>query len=75
MFLFHSRKKTSNAQRPTSNTEIQKSAFGVLCSIVGRSAYSLHPLWDLDAEKIQAALQHARCKIAQRQTRTARRFL
>jgi hypothetical protein len=44
MLLFHSRKKTSNAQRLTSNTEIENpiSAFGVF----------LHPFRHFDPEQI-----------------------
>src|SRR5262245_29201948 len=48
MLLFHSRKKTSNAQRLTSNTEMrnQSSASGVA------ARYFLHPLRHFNAEKI-----------------------
>src|SRR5215472_6763173 len=63
VLLFHSKKQTSNAQRRTSNTEIQsltstlgvrRWAFGVL----------LHPLRHFDAEKIQSLLQNATSDIA-----------
>ena len=73
MLLFHGRKQTSNAQRLTSNTEIQslilrlrvRWAFGVV----------LHFLRHLDSEKVETVFQDSRGQIAQGETRTARGFL
>ena len=71
-FTVGRKRPTPNAQRPT-----PKSRISLRCSVfdVGRSAFSLHPFWDLNAEQIQAALQYARSKIAQRQARTAGWFV
>src|SRR5215510_930104 len=54
-------------------------SFGLCHSFVIRHScfiiFPLHPLRRFDPQKLQAALQNSRGKIAQRQTRTARRFL
>src|SRR5450759_3755246 len=74
VLLFHSRKQTSNAQRLTSNTEIQSliSRFSVRCWAFG---VVLHPLRHFDSEKTETVLQHSRGQFAQSEARTARRFL
>ncbi len=79
-FCHHAGAKTvdESPNLQPSNAEVQQSRPSVFlrfaCSGM-TDALSLHPLWHLDAEKIETALQNAPGKITQRQTRTARRFL
>src|SRR6266404_2400323 len=72
--VFTAGKKTCNAERPTSNAEIknQSSRLGVRGSAFG---VFLHPFRNFDPEKLKAALQNASGQIAQREPRTARRFV
>ena len=68
-FSFSRSRETStrpNVQRPTrekSNNQLLRRS---VMSMLWRSAFSLHPLWHLNAEKIETALQNARGKITQR---------
>ena len=73
MRFCHGRKQTSNAQRPTSNTEIQSliSRFSVRCWAFG---VVLHLLRHLDPEKAETLFQDLSGQIAQSESRTARRF-